>query len=55
MLSKTESLAVQQLRDHSADPQKALQKQLDRIANNAAKQAGTRQQNYDGDHGIFTK
>jgi len=50
MLSKTESLAVRQLRD-----QKALQKKLDRIANNAAKQAGTRQQNYDGDHGIFTK
>jgi hypothetical protein len=55
MLTKAESLAIQQLRDDSADPQKALQNKLDRIANNAAKRAGDRQQSYDGDHGIFTK
>jgi hypothetical protein len=55
MLNETESLATQQLRDDSAEAQKALQKKLNRIANNAAKRAGNRQQNYDGDHGIFTK
>jgi hypothetical protein len=55
MPKKTDKSAIPGVRDDSSDTQKAAQEELDRIAEKAATRAGSREQRYDGEHGIFTK
>ncbi|HEX3661386.1 MAG TPA: hypothetical protein VHU89_08130 [Acidobacteriaceae bacterium] len=41
--------------DRPSDPAKQVQKELDQIADEAAGKAAREEQDYDADHGIFTK
>lgn len=55
MPDETDKSVTPEARDDSSDSQKAVQEKVERVAKKAAIRAGTRQQHYDGEHGIFTK
>ena len=55
MLNESESADPQQVEGDASDAQQTVLENLNRIANKAAKRAGSRQQRYDAEHGIFTK
>jgi hypothetical protein len=55
MLNETDSTNTTKLQGDAPDVQKETDEKLNRIANEAATRAGTRQRRYDEEHGIFTK
>ncbi|MGB0122007.1 MAG: hypothetical protein WA419_05030 [Silvibacterium sp.] len=55
MTNETNRTDTLKLQDDATDAKKDVQEKLNRIANEAAKQARSRQQRYDGEQGIFTK
>ena len=53
--NETDRLDTPTLQDDSTDARKAVQKKLDRVADQAAMRVGNREQQFDVEHGIFTK
>lgn len=55
MASQTNNPNVSKQQDDSRNSRTAEDKKLNRIADEAAKRAGKREQHYDEEHNIFTK